>query len=444
MTELHKRLTLFDLTMIAIGSIIGSGIFITPSTIVDALRSPGWVLGVWVLGGLMGLCGALTYAELGAMMPRSGGIYVYLSEGYGRLFGFLYGWVYFTVVNTGSLAALSLASARYLGYLVPLGTAGTKAVAIGALVLLSLINILGVKAGALFSDLFTLLKVLGILGLITAGLVLGEPSRLDFAAPVQPAGGSLTTGLALAFVGVMWSTSGWHHTTFLTGEARNPRRDVPLAMVIGAVIVTLVYALTNLSYMAALPIEAIAASPRVAADAAEHLLGRLGATLVTLTIFVSTLGTVGIYTLAAPRIYHAMARDGVFFARVASLHPRFGTPAVAIAAQCAWASALVLWWGTFERTISYVVFADAIFFALTAASVFVFRVRRPAEPRPYRTLGYPLVPLLFIAFNTWFVVHTVFSRPLESAAGLGLVLAGVPAYWLWTRPRRRSAPAQVA
>ena len=435
--ELKRALTLFDMTMIAIGGAIGSGIFLTPALIANALPSPMWILGVWVAGGIMALCGALTYAELGGMMPRAGGLYVYLSEAYGGLFGFMYGWAYFLVVNTGGLGALAVAFSTYLGYFVPLSPFGTTAVAITGIILVTILNVRGVKAGGIFSDVFTVLKLLGILVLIGVGFTLGSPDTTDFAQPLSLPSDQIGSALALAMVSVMWSYGGWQHATFTASEAINPHRTVPRALIVGSVVIVAVYLLTNVAYMFLLPVSAIASSERVAADAMNVVLGGAGGSFIALTIFVSTFGTTGIYTLTAPRIYYAMANDGVFFKRVAEVHPRYRTPAYSIIFQSVWTIVLILFWGTYESLISYVVFTDWIFFGLAAATVFVFRKRMPDAERPYRTLWYPVTPLLFIAVALWFVINTLIGKPLESWIGLGFLALGIPVYYFWKKRSSR-------
>ncbi len=432
MTELRRELTTFDLTMIAIGSTIGSGIFLTPSSIAHALPSPMWIFGVWLVGGAMALCGALTFAELGAMLPQAGGVYVFLNEAYGGLAGFLYGWAYFLVVNTGGIAALAVAFSTYLGFFLPLGAEGITIAAIAGILIVTAINILGVKAGGVFSDIFTLLKLLAIAGLIAVGLGWGSSRTTDFLAPVMnPA--RLWNALATAMVGVLWSYGGWQHATVTAAEARNPVRSIPRALILAAVVVTATYLLTITAYLFLLPPDRMGASERLATDAIAVALGGGGAAAIALAIFLSTFGTAGIYTLTAPRIYYAMARDGVFFRKVAELHPKFGTPANAILIQSAWAILLILFWGTFENLISYVVFTDWIFFGLAAGSVFLFRRRRPDMPRPYRTRGYPLTPALFILLSAWFVANTFVGKPAEAWAGLGFLTLGIPVYYLWCR-----------
>ncbi len=439
MTELRRSLTLFDMTMIAIGGTIGSGIFLTPSLVARALPSPWLILAVWAVGGLMAMAGALTFAELAALMPRAGGQYVYLTEAYGGLVGFLFGWAYFLVVNAGGLGALSVAFATYFGYFVPLGAAGTKMVAVAGLLMLTTINVVGVRAGAVFSDVFTVLKIAGIAALVAVGFAFGSSHTTNFALSASSVPTGFGAGLATAMVGVLWSTGGWQHATYASAEVKNPRRTLPLAMVVGTATVTLVYLLVNVAYMFLLTPQQIADSPRVAADAVSRVFGSAGGSAISLAIFVSTFGVVGIYTLTAPRIYFAMASDGLFFRRIAEVHPRFRTPAVAIIAQSLWAAVLILFWGTFENLISYVVFTDWIFFGLAAAAVFVFRRRAPTAERLARVPLYPLTPLFFVAMSAWFVAVTLVQRPAQAWAGLAFLALGVPVYFYWKARRTRDA-----
>jgi len=441
MPSLKRGLSLFDLTMIAVGSSIGSGIFLTPSLIAQQIDSPLWIIGIWLIAGVMTLCGALTYAELGAMLPKAGGVYSFLTEAYGGLIGFLYGWAYFLVVNTGALGALAVAFSTYFGYFVPLTPTGQLAVAITGIILVTVINVLGVKAGGIFSDIFTILKLAGIVILVVAGFGWGSTATTNFLLPMSKSGGQLTSALTLAFVSILWSYGGWQHATFTAAEAKDPRHTVPRALILGAMIVAIVYIGANIAYMLLLSPVHIGDSPRVAADALSTVMGPVGGTIISLTIFVSTFGTTGIYTLTAPRIYFAMANDGVFFRKVAEVHPRYQTPMFAILSQSVWAIVLLLFWGTYEKLISYVVFTDWIFFALAAISIFVLRKKQPETARPYRTLGYPVTPLIFIAIAVWFVANTLFERPSESWAGLAFLALGVPVYYFWKRSGRDAAQA---
>jgi APA family basic amino acid/polyamine antiporter len=379
MTQLKKEIGLYGLTMVAIGSCIGSGIFLTPGQIASHLPSTFLFLLVWVVGGLVTLTGALTFAELGAMFPEAGGIYVYLKEAYGDLFGFLYGWAYLLVINSGAIAALCIAFATYLGVLIPLGKTGIKVVAIVSIFCLTIINIIRVKAGEIFSIVFTGLKLIGIAGIVVIGLFAGNPGLIGQTQKTTVSSGSLISAFGLALIGVLWSYGGWQHASYLAGEVKNARRTVPRAMVIGALVVTAAYLLINLGYLFLLPIDRIAASDSVAADAIKTIFP-FGGNLIAAIIAISVIGTAGIYTLSAPRIYYAMARDGLFFKSLAKVHDRFRTPVNAILIQSGWAIILLLFWGTFEDVITYVAFTDWIFFGLTAAAVFLFRrSRKDAE-----------------------------------------------------------------
>jgi len=434
MSELKKELSLYGLTMVAIGSCIGSGIFLTPSQIAGHLPAPLLILLVWGLGGVITLMGALTFAELGAMFPQAGGVYVYLKEAYGDLFGFLYGWVYLVVITSGANAALSIACAYYLAFIFPLSKTGITITAIIALVVVTLVNILHVKAAEIFTNVFTGMKLLGIAAVIGIGLYFG---RADFSLFDSSGTGSvdnLISALGLALIGVLWSYGGWQHASFVAGEARDSRSMIPRAMIIGALVVAVVYLLTNLAYLLLLPVEDIASSQSLAADAVSTILP-YGGVLIALLIAVSTFGTLGIYTLSAPRIYYAMAKDGLFFKKLAWVHPRFRTPVNAILVQSAWAVVLLLFWGTFEDLITYVVFTDWVFFGLTAVGIFIFRHKYPDLPRPYRTLGYPVVPLIFISITFLFVINSLIEKPLHALAGLTLMLMALPVYHYFKNKR---------
>jgi APA family basic amino acid/polyamine antiporter len=432
MSALQQRLTLFDLTMIAVGSTIGSGIFLTPSLIAGSLGTPWTIMLVWIIGGLMALSGALTFAELGGSMPGAGGMYIYLKNAYGGLAGFLFGWAYFLVVNTGGIAALSVAFATYFGVFVPLSPIGLKIVAVAGIIVVTAINVRGVKTGGIFSDVFTILKLVGIVGLVLVGFLFGSVHRTDFTFSLFSDGFN-SSMLAAAMVGVLWSYGGWQHATFASAEVINAKRTVPVSIILGATIVTGIYLLANGAYMFLLTPAEMADSSHVAADAVSTVLGSTGAAIIAAAIFISTFGTAGIYTLTAPRIYYAMSADGVFFRKLGEVHSRFATPANAIILQSLWASMLVLFWGTFENLISYVVFTDWIFFGLTAASIFVFRRKIPPGERPYSTLGYPITPIIFVGMAAWFVFNTLIEKPEQACAGLGFLAIGVPVYWYWKR-----------
>ncbi len=433
MNQLQRKITLYGLTMIAVGSCIGAGIFKTPSDVVAALPHAGWVLVVWAIGGLIALTGALTFAELGGMFPKAGGIYVYLREAYGELSGFLYGWVTLLVVNTGSLAALGIALAEYLTFFVPLNDTGKILVAIATIAGLTSINIRGVDTSQKVINLFTGLKLVAMAAVVVVALTFFSETAPDnpwVLTELRP--DNLAKALLLALVGVLWSFGGWHHATYLAGETIQPQRNVPRAMILGAVIVTITYILVNIGYLLLLPLEEIAASPRVAGDALEAAFAG-GGKAVAVAIGISIFGTIAIYTMSAPRIYFAMARDGIFFKSLAKLHPRFNTPANAMAAQAAWAILLLLFWGTFDKLITYVTFIDYAFMALAGAAVFYFRIKAPDLERPYKTWGYPFVPLIFVGISTAFVINTLYVRPEEAVAGLFVLGVGVALYYFFKR-----------
>lgn len=426
--RLLQRLTLFDLTMIAIGSCIGAGIFLTPSSVAGSLPSPAMMLGAWAFGGALTACGALALGELGAMMPGAGGVYRWLAEAYGPLVAFLYGWAYFLVVTTGAIAALAVAFATYVGTLVPLGATGEKLVALSAIAFATVSNVRGVKAGAHLTNVFTALKLAAIAAIAILGAVCGHAIAWggDHAAPSASA-------IAAAMVGICWSYGGWYHASFAAAEAKRARRDVPIAMIAGAAVVTLLYVGVNVGYLRLLSPARMAGAHQLASEAVAGATGSIGATTVAVAIAASTFGSVGVFTLTAPRMYFAMAEDGVFFRGLAVVHPTWRTPARAILAQSAWASALVLFWGTFESLVSYVVFVDWIFLGLAAAAVVVLRIRKPDAPRPYRTIGYPFTPIAFAAVAAWLVGSTLVGSPRQSIAGLALLAAGAVAYRLWTK-----------
>jgi len=425
------RLTLVDLVLVATGAAIGSGIFRTPSEVAAALPTPGGMLSAWALGGVLTLAGAVTFAELGAAMPRAGGMYVWLSEAYGGLVGFLHGWAYFLVVATGAIAALAIVFAEYVAYFVPLGAAGTKLVAIGALLGLAVVNVVGVRVAASVGGTLTIVKLAAIAVIVVLGFAGASAGASAGAGAGASAGAG--AGMGAAMIGVLWSYGGWQHASFAAGEAKRPARDVPLGMIVGTAIVTLVYLLANVAYLRLLSVDAIVRSPHVASDAAQAAIGRAGGDLVAAAIAASALGTAGIYTLTTPRVYWAMAERGLFFRGVANLHPRWRTPVRAIGLQTGWAMVLVLAWGTFDKLVSYVLFVDWIFFGLAGAAVLVLRRRRGAPASGYLVPGYPFVPLAFVAMSVWFVGSTLLARPAQAIAGAAFLALGVPVYALWKR-----------
>ncbi len=437
MTKLAKELTLYGLIMVAIGSSIGSGIFVTPSQIAGLVPSPMLILGVWALGGLITLTGALTFSELGSMFPQAGGIYVFLREAHGGLVAFLYGWAYLLIITSGSIAVLALAFSYYLSFFIPLTDTGKIIVSIAAIALLTTLNVLRAKFGEMFSNVFTGLKLIGILIIIGVGLFFGTRGLSFSGTGAVQSGNTTVANFGVALVGVLFSYGGWQHASFLAGETKNPSRNVPVAMITGALVVFLIYILVNLSYMLLLPLSAITVSDKVAAEAVSTVIPA-GGMLVAGIIAISTLGTIGIYTLSSPRIYYAMAEDGLFFKSLAKVHPKFKTPVNAIIGQSVWAVVLLLFWGTFEDLITYTVSVEWFFFALGAAGIFIFRKKMKDTPRPYKTFGYLVTPLIFIGITLWFITNMMINKPLHMGIGIGFLLLGVPVYYFFRKKNTQS------
>lgn len=439
MAKLAKELTLYGLIMVAIGSCIGSGIFVTPSQIAGLIPSSGLILLVWALGGLIALTGALTFGELGSLFPQAGGIYVFLKEAYGGLLGFLYGWAYLVIITSGSIAVLALAFSHYLSFFIPMDNTWKTISSIITIALLTTLNVFRAKFGEIFSNIFTGLKIIGILVIIFAGLLFGNSdlSFKDFGFTGSSTAG--ISGFGVALTGVLFSYGGWQHASFLAGETKNPSRNVPIAMITGAAVVTLMYLLVNTSYMLLLPVNSIVTSEKVAAEAVSTVIP-FGGMLVAGLIAVSTFGTIGIYTLSTPRIYYAMAEDGLFFKSIAKVHPVFKTPVNAIITQSAWSVVLLLFWGTLENLITYTVSVEWIFFTLAAAGIFIFRKKLKNTERPYKTFGYPITPLIFIIINTWFVFNIMINKPLHMVIGFGFLLLGVPLFLYF---KKKNAEQQI-
>jgi APA family basic amino acid/polyamine antiporter len=440
--QLVRGLGLKEAITVLMGSIIGSGIFLAPRAIAQAIPSPGIILLVWVVSGVLTLFGALAYAELGAMMPRSGGQYVYLREAFGPLWGFLFGWTLFLVIQTGSIAAVAVAFAEYSGYFVPLSPGLMKVVAILCILLLTAVNYVGVRRGGWIQNIFTTLKI----GAIVALVVWGFGARGGSWANFQPFWGGvnhegLLRAFGVAMVAALWSYDGWNNVGFVAEEIKNPQRNLPIALAFGTLGVILIYLSANLVYMYTLSVGQIAQSQLVAADVAKRLIGPVGGLVISAAVLVSTFGTVNGFILAGPRVYYAMAKDRLFFERIGEIHGRFHTPAFSIVLQGVWAALLTLT-GKFEQLFTYVIFASWLYYAMAVSAVIVLRRKYPSAPRPYKTWGYPIVPVLFVAIALWFVYNTLTSDPRDSLMGLALVLLGLPAYFYWRRKNARlSGPA---
>ena len=435
---LDRILGLRDLILIVIGTVIGSGIFLVPGGV---LRQAGGFAGpallVWVIGGVLSLLGALAYGELGAMNPEAGGLYVYLRDALGPLVAFLYGWTFFLVIATGSAATLAVASGSYLQQFVPLGPIGQKLAAVALLAIVAAINVRSTRGSADVQNWSTAIKVGALVIMSVVLLALRRPAPAG-AAPFWPAAftPSLLSGMGLGMIGVLWAYEGWQYVTFSAGEALNPQRTFPRAIVIGTASLIGIYLFANAGYLAALGTEGVANSDRVAAEAVGAIVGPGAAKLIAAAILVSIFSAINGLTITAPRVYYAMAKDGLFFQTLSDVHPRFGTPAVSIIAGTVWAMVLAVS-GTFEQLLTYVVFVGWIFYALGAACVFVLRRTKPDAERPFRVPGYPWTPLLFIVAAAALVANTIATQPVRAAVGIGVVLLGLPVYFVW---RHRGQP----
>jgi amino acid transporter len=430
---LKRALGLFDVTMINVGTMVASAIFIVPAAITASMQATVPSILVWVVAGVVSLFGALCVAELGAVMPGAGGQYVYLSRAFHPAVGFLYGWSAFLVINTASIAAIAVGFATYLGFFIPLDEGGIKFAAVASTAALTLVNCLGVVAGARIQNVMTVLKMGALLALPVLALGLGKGS-LGNLAPLWPEGGmgSLTLAAGPALVAALWAYDGWIESTYVGSEIQRPERNLPLSIVLSTVIVVLLYVLANATYLAVLSPAATASSPLVASDAAQVILGTAGAAFIAAAIIVATLGANNGIVFTSARIPYAMAQEGLFFQWAGKLDPRFQSPNLVLLVQGLVAIALTMT-GSYVQLATYVVFVSFLFYGLSALAVVVLRRREPDLPRPYRAWGYPLTPLVFIAFALYLVADTIRQTPRESAVGAGIVLLGLPAYWYWRR-----------
>ena len=465
-----KAITRLDATALVVGSMVGSGIFIVSADIARQLGSPGLLLAVWLAAGVTTVMGALTYGELAAAFPTAGGQYVYLREGISPLFGYLYGWTVFMVIQTGTIAAVAVAFARFtavflpalsptvfLGFTVHLpsgpievGLSPQRLLAMASVVVLTLVNVRGVRTAALIQTSLTTLKVVSLAALILVGLTIGRNARAigaNFGAHFWPAGGAhlaLLPLLGAAMVGALFAMDAWNNVGFASGELKEPRRDLPFAMGAGVLTVTVLYLLANLAYLSVLPLAGIASAPqdRVATAVLQAALGGPGLALMAAAIMIATFGCNNGLILAGARVYYAMARDGLFFRKVSALHPRYQTPAPALGLQAVWTCVLCVS-GTYSQLLDYVIFAALLFYVLTGLSLFALRLRRPQLPRPVRVPGYPWLPALYVLMTAAIAVDLLLVKPRYTWPGLAIVALGVPVYfaWRWVARRGRARSA---
>jgi len=434
--HLKRQIGLGTATALIVGEVIAVGIFLTPAGMAKSLGSPAWLLVVWLLMGGMALCGALCYGELAARFPEAGGGYVYLREALGRPTAFLYGWMALLVMDPGLTAALAVGLASYVGYIFKLSPAGLKVVAIGSILFVALVNIRGVRLGGGLIRWLTILK-LGLLGLLIIwglGLQAGNWSNLTPFVAQRPGSEALLAALAGGVVGAFFSFGGWWDLSKLAGEVRDPEYTLPRALIFGVAILTAVYIITSVAFMYLVPLESVTSGETFAAQAGEVLFGRLGGQVLSGIVIVAVLGSLAAVVMSAPRVYFAMARDGLFIPAAAAIHPRYGTPARAITIQATLASLLVLV-GSFNTIISYFVFVVVIFIALTVVSLFVLRRRQPGQG-VYRTPGYPVTPIVFLALIALLLFLLGGHNPKQALLGVCVVALGLPVYYLLFRRRR--------
>lgn len=438
MTQLVRTLRLWDMILLIIGSVIGSGIFLVPGVILrEVNQSVALASLVWIVGGLLSLLGALTYGELAAMRPVSGGLYVYIREGFGRIPAFLYGWAMFLAIASGTVASLAVAFSTYLGTIVRMSPLADKLVALGVIAVITFFNVWGTRKSADLQNWTTLIKLLLILVMSAALLWLGRgySALLPSLWPTH-SNASLLSSFGLAMIAVLWAYEGWQFVTYCAGETINPQKNFPRALLSSVLLLALVYLLANFGYLAALGPKASAQTDTIAATSMAITLGPNAAKLVSLIILISVFSSINSVSLTAPRVFYAMAEDRLFFRKLAEVHPRFKTPAFAVIALGIW-SALLALMGHFQALVNYTMFVAWIFYGLGAASVFAYRRRHPDLPRPYLVPGYPWTPLLFVAAAGALVLNVVVSTPRNGALGLGIVAIGMPAYLAW---RRRASP----
>jgi APA family basic amino acid/polyamine antiporter len=432
---LRRAIGLPQATAMVAGTIIGASIFVQPSEITGYIPSVAGIFLVWLVAGVLTFFGALVCAELASIFTQTGGVYVFLKESFSPSVGFLWGWGMFWSIHSGIIAAIAVIFARYVDYFVHLGDIGIKGVSIAVILAISAVNYLGVKQGSTMQTLFTFGKVAAIIVLVILGFIFGSRGQDHFVMDEATTAGISMNDFFLALVAGLFAFGGWHMVTYNAEETLNPRKTIPQALMIGTLLVTLCYIALNAVYMYVLPLEVVASSKRIAADAADALFGYGGGSFMSALVIFSTFGALSGIILCGPRVYYSMAKDGLLFRWVGAIHPRFNTPHKAIAIQAVWSSILVIT-GTYRALFTRVIYTEWAFFALMAIGLILLR-RRSNVVRGYRIWGYPVIPAIFIISSLAIVVNQIISDPRESVFGLSLVLAGLPVYYLWARKKKR-------
>ena len=437
-TSLPRVLGLWDIVGIVIGGVVGSGIFIVPAAIASQVTSPMLILSVWVVGGLLSFFGALAFAELSAAYPQAGGIYVYLRESYGSLIAFLFGWTVFLVIDSGAIATLAVGiSTKYLPFFLPLSDTTAKLVSVVFIAILVAINYVGVRWGANVQNFLTLIKFFALVAVCIIVFIFVKGNAGNF---IKPAPESFSWGLfgsfGVALVAVLWAYKGWEAATYSAGETKRPEKNVPWGIFIGMIAVIVIYFITNLAYLYVFPASQMAQSDRIASDAMSIAVGPIGASIIAVIILLSMTGAANQVLLTSPRIYYAMAKDGLFFSKLSSVHSKFLTPHISIVVIGIWSIILSVS-GTFEQLFTYVIFGQWIFFGLTAGAVIILRKKRPDLPRPYKTVGYPLTPIIFILAALVISLNTLVNEFYNALAGLVIISLGLPAYFYWSSKKAK-------
>jgi len=459
--HLLRKMNLLDTTFLVIGSVIGSGIFMTSGFMVQGLPSPGLLLLVWIVGGFITLCGALSCAELGAMYPQAGGQYIYIREAYGPFAGYFYGWGFFWFIMCGGIAALAVGFAEFLGYFfpaisnqavliktsffgLPYSLSAGQLVAAASIILLTAVNYIGIKTGIVVQNVFTFLRIGSVFAIVLFGLLLGKKAGVTSLSQLFSGGPGFGLGtikyFGLALMAALWTYDGWYAVNCTAEEIKKPERNLPRGLILGTLAITVTYLLINVVYVLALPVEKMKGVARVGELASTQLFGPAATSVISAAILVSIFGCLSANILFGPRVYFAMAEDGLFFKSMARIHPKYHVPSAALIGQAIWSSLLCLT-GTYQDLYEFVVFALLIFFAATGLSIIVLRHKQPDRPRPYRAWGYPVLPVLWVGINIWIFLNTVIAQPRKSLIGFFILCLGIPAYFYWRKKAAKSSAA---
>jgi APA family basic amino acid/polyamine antiporter len=437
--ELPRVLGLWDVVSIVIGGVIGSGIFLVPAEIARGVGAPLLIFAVWIAGGMLSYFGALSFSEMSAAMPKAGGMYNFLREAFGPLPAFLFGWTLFLVIDSGAIATLTVAFAsNYLPYFVKISPFGQKLVAAVFILFLVIVNYVGVRWGANLQNFLTVIKFVALAAVCVIVFIFAKDANASNWIRPLPSGlsGSMFGAFGVALVASLWAYKGWEGATYSAGEVKRPERNLPMGLLIGTMTCVIIYVVANMAYLYVFPASRIAESPRIASDVMNVVVGPLGASIISFIILFSIMGAANQTILCSPRVYFAMARDGLFFDKIADAHPKFLTPHIAIIALGVWSLVLTLLLETFQSLFTYVIFGEWIFFGLTVGAVIVLRKKRPDLPRPYKTWGYPITPIIFMLAALYISGTSLVNTFKESMFGLIIILLGVPAYLYWRKRKK--------